>query len=249
MARIRYIKHGFFTNEQLADCSAQARLLFAGLWIVADSAGRLEDRPRRLKAELFPFDDWDVNKMLEELCEAKLVLRYSVSEEHFIQVINFSKHQRPHPNEPETLIPPPFTDEARSEESGNETSTREKKLSVVKKHEEQLQSTERSGRNGDGNRNRNGDGKGTGVGARSRPAGAARASTVKLCDEEYLADLKNNPAYSGIDVERLYHKLVAWCQLKGKQPTRARFLGWLNREDVPMSATAPKNERKFVNCG
>ena len=36
MARARNIKPGFFTNDVLADCDPLARLLFAGLWTVAD---------------------------------------------------------------------------------------------------------------------------------------------------------------------------------------------------------------------
>lgn len=50
MAGARNIKPGFFTNDVLAACDQLARLLFAGLWTVADRAGRLEDRPKRIKA-------------------------------------------------------------------------------------------------------------------------------------------------------------------------------------------------------
>jgi hypothetical protein len=39
-----------------------------------------------------------------------------------------------------------------------------------------------------------------------------------------------------LDVRAVYHKMVAWCQVKGKQPTRSRLVGWLNREDKPMGA-------------
>jgi len=48
MARSRNIKPGFFRNEMLAECSPLARLLFAGLWCLADRFGRLEDRPKRI---------------------------------------------------------------------------------------------------------------------------------------------------------------------------------------------------------
>jgi len=33
-----------------------ARLLYPGLWMLADREGRLEDRPLRIKAEILPYD-------------------------------------------------------------------------------------------------------------------------------------------------------------------------------------------------
>jgi hypothetical protein len=49
MARSRNIKPGFFTNDELAECHPLGRLLFAGLWTIADKEGRLDDRPKKLK--------------------------------------------------------------------------------------------------------------------------------------------------------------------------------------------------------
>ena len=43
--RTRLLKPGFFMNEELARLPVRARLLFAGLWCLADREGRLEDRP------------------------------------------------------------------------------------------------------------------------------------------------------------------------------------------------------------
>ena len=36
MARTRSIKPSFFKNEYLAECEPMARLLFVGLWTLAD---------------------------------------------------------------------------------------------------------------------------------------------------------------------------------------------------------------------
>ena len=69
MARARNIKPGFFKNEELAECSLAARLCFPGLWLLADREGRLEDRPKRIKGELFPFDTFEVGPLLDELPE------------------------------------------------------------------------------------------------------------------------------------------------------------------------------------
>lgn len=107
MARARTLKPGFFKNESLAECSPLARLLFAGLWTLADRAGRLEDRPKRIRAEILPYDDGSVDEMLDELQAAGFILRYQAGEQRFIRVLNFSKHQNPHCREPESAIPAP----------------------------------------------------------------------------------------------------------------------------------------------
>lgn len=109
MARIRTIKPDFFKNEALADLPAMTRLLFIGLWTQADREGRMEDRPKRLKAEIFPYDSYDMDKGLNELQKAGFIIRYKVnangsarilapeqpdSELALIQIATFSKHQK-----------------------------------------------------------------------------------------------------------------------------------------------------------
>src|SRR5262245_17711629 len=60
------------------------------------------------------------------------------------------------------------------------------------------------------------------------------------CDEEYLEELQRNPAYSHLNVKALYHRMVAWCEARPpKQPTRLRFIAWLNREDPPPQDAPP----------
>ena len=70
MARARNIKPGFFTNPELAELPFETRLLFAGLWTVADKKGRLEDRPKKIKMQVFPADTVDIDTMLEQLHKA-----------------------------------------------------------------------------------------------------------------------------------------------------------------------------------
>lgn len=107
MARSRNLKPGFFKNEALAELPPLTRLLFSGLWGIADRKGRLEDRPKRIRAELLPYDDGSVDAMLDELHQAGFILRYQHGEQRFIQVVNFAKHQNPHVREPESTIPAP----------------------------------------------------------------------------------------------------------------------------------------------
>lgn len=115
MARARGIKPGFFTNEDLAEIDPLGRLLFAGLWCVADRAGRLEDRPKRLKIEILPYDDCDVDALLQALHDRGFIQRYTVDEHRLIQVVSFAKHQSPHHQERESRLPPPETFEANGE--------------------------------------------------------------------------------------------------------------------------------------
>ncbi len=107
MARSRNIKPGFFLNDELAEIEPLGRLLFAGLWCLADREGRLEDRPRKIKAEILPYDECDVDKLLNDLMCAneKFITRYEVEDKEYIQIYNFNKHQNPHKNEVPSTIP------------------------------------------------------------------------------------------------------------------------------------------------
>ena len=107
MARARNIKPGFFANEDLAECDPLARLLFAGLWCLADREGRLEDRPKRIRAELLPYDSCDADDLLNQLQARGFILRYSHGEGRFIQVLKFDAHQNPHMKEAKSSIPAP----------------------------------------------------------------------------------------------------------------------------------------------
>lgn len=98
--RARNIKPGFFTNEILGTADPMVCLLFAGLWCLADKDGRLEDRPLRIKAELFPYrDNLDLNGYLTVLERSGFISRYEVGGQRYIQVENFARHQSPHHTE------------------------------------------------------------------------------------------------------------------------------------------------------
>lgn len=123
--RARNIKPGFFKNEDLIELSFETRLLFVGLWCLADREGRLEDRPKRIKLELFPGDSVDIEKMLSELSDAGFVLRFTHNSSRYIQVLNFKKHQNPHCKERGSTIPAPCENGASTVQApcNNEAST------------------------------------------------------------------------------------------------------------------------------
>jgi hypothetical protein len=121
MARSRNIKPGFFANEDLAECDPLARILFTGLWCIADRAGRLEDRPKRIRAEVLPYDACDADQLLAQLEKHGFILRYVADGNPYIQVLNFEKHQNPHVKEAKSTIPAPASNGDETDAHGDST--------------------------------------------------------------------------------------------------------------------------------
>ena len=104
--RARLLKPGFFKIEELADVPAHGRLLFAGLWTLADRDGRLEDRPARIRVEVFPYEDHvDVERLLAILADRGFVVRYTVGGRRYLWIPTFLEHQRPHFRESASQLP------------------------------------------------------------------------------------------------------------------------------------------------
>ena len=144
MKRTRQINPGFFTNDELADITPLGRLLFAGLWVIADREGRLEDRPKKIKAEILPYDNCDVDDLLNQLQNAGFIKRYKVdiprtdqgntmdtpkADVGIIQVVNFTKYQHPHRNESASTLPPQ-TAEIRMESGSAEVESQEQVMDI-----------------------------------------------------------------------------------------------------------------------
>jgi hypothetical protein len=105
MGRSRNIKPGFFSNDELAGLPFEDRLLFIGLWTVADREGRLLDRPRKIRMEVFPADDVDCDAGLAALQRSGFIERYEVDGAKIIQINNWLKHQKPHVREAPSELP------------------------------------------------------------------------------------------------------------------------------------------------
>lgn len=121
MARARNIKPGFFTNDKLAELPPLTRILFAGLWTIADREGRLEDRPKKIKAEVLPHDSCEIEEMLQQLHDSGFIYRYSIGGAKYIHVLTFLTHQNPHVKEKPSTIPAPGKTGARSGKSRSST--------------------------------------------------------------------------------------------------------------------------------
>lgn len=109
--RARNIKPGLFKNEDLAEVDLAARMLFIGLWLLADRSGFLAYRPKRIAIEIFPYDSnlcTLIVKLLDQLHTARFIDFYcdENGKRIFIHCINFELHQNPHVNEKASKIKP-----------------------------------------------------------------------------------------------------------------------------------------------
>lgn len=111
MARMRVIKPGFFENEVLGELSIEARYLFIALWTLADRDGNLEDRPLRIRAYVFPYNqDMTANtvqELIQALVDRGFLMRYEANGDKYVHIVKFAKHQRPHKTERKSGIPGP----------------------------------------------------------------------------------------------------------------------------------------------
>ncbi len=105
--RSRVVKEGFFKNEILGKLSPWHRLLFEGLWCVADREGILEDRPLRIQADIFPYDVIDIEPLLADLERVRFIQRYWTEQGPMIYIPKFEKHQDCHPREAKSILPGP----------------------------------------------------------------------------------------------------------------------------------------------
>lgn len=114
MARIRTIKPEFWTHARVTECSVSARLLFIGLWNFADDHGRMKDEPKTIKMQVYPGDNLsagDIDQMLGELSEHKLIIRYVIDGQRYIQIDGWH-HQVINRANKSRIPPAPLTDDS-----------------------------------------------------------------------------------------------------------------------------------------
>lgn len=115
MARIRTIKPDFFKHEGLYDlereCGLPVRVAYAGLWTVADREGRFEWRPRKIKADVLPYDEVSFEQILNVLADGGFVVRYDVDGVDYGYIPTWKKHQVVNQREAQSTIPEPPNNE------------------------------------------------------------------------------------------------------------------------------------------
>jgi hypothetical protein len=78
---------------------------------------------------------------------------------------------------------------------------------------------------------------------------AVRTRVNGLIDSEWIASLKEDQTYQGIDVDRELGKMQNWCKVRDLTPSRRRFVSWLNR-DRPISDqphVSPQHRQNRIN--
>jgi hypothetical protein len=100
------------------------------------------------------------------------------------------------------------------------------------------------GKGKEGNRKENGkEGEGRADGTAPLALSAEAAPELRKpaeTDAQWLARLKADPAYAGLDIDREFARMKSWCDTNRKQPSRRRFVNWLLRCERPM--TGPKQQ-------
>jgi hypothetical protein len=95
MARIRSIKPTFFRSRSVKMLSDKAKLVWIGLWNLADDEGRLVDELGILTGDLWALavTDAKLDRALDELHRHGRIVRYEVAGQAYIQVTGW-EHQR-----------------------------------------------------------------------------------------------------------------------------------------------------------
>jgi len=103
--RTRLLHPEFFSDPTLAALSDFTRLVFAGLWLIADREGRLLDSVKMIDGAILPLDARSCAAALNELAAAGRIRRYRTTAGPVIQVVNLLKYQHIHPNEKPSKFP------------------------------------------------------------------------------------------------------------------------------------------------
>lgn len=89
--------------------------------------------------------------------------------------------------------------------------------------------------------------------AGAKPPAKKKLSLIGLCDEEWIAELEQEPAYRGIDIKRELGKCQVWMKLRARQATRRTFINWLNKAEKTIgysgegkSSAAPTRQNPYA---
>lgn len=117
MARIRSIKPEFFADELLGTLPRDLRLLYVGLWTLADDDGRFRANPALIRSALFPYDEdltqHQVSDWLGTLAGHDRVLLYEHGGQQYGVIRRWSQHQKiAHPSLSKLPAPPKLSQKA-----------------------------------------------------------------------------------------------------------------------------------------
>ncbi len=110
MARQRFIHPEIWTSENFLELTFQQRLLFIGMFSLADDEGRIKANPKFLKASIFPADyvkPEEITNDLIALYKRNSIVLYKTDEGEFAHLPKWSKYQKPkYPQSSKLPVPP-----------------------------------------------------------------------------------------------------------------------------------------------
>lgn len=84
------------------------------------------------------------------------------------------------------------------------------------------------------------------TGDKSPDVGRTAARAAPVDDEAWIAELESDLAYQGINIRAELGKMQRWCQANNKQPSRRRFINWINRAEKPITAQGQRPPAKHA---
>ena len=97
MARIRTIKPKSWDDVKIGKLSRDARLLYIGMWNIADDLGVIIAEPQWIKSKVFPFDQLQLQQLVSMLTMLEtngFISHFSYNGENFYYLPTFSRHQK-----------------------------------------------------------------------------------------------------------------------------------------------------------
>ncbi len=94
--RKRMLDPEFWIDEEIASLPYETRLLYQGLWgLCDDHHATFPNRPKWIKAQIFPYDDIAVEKSLDALAKIGKIVLFESQEDskQYYYLTNFFKHQ------------------------------------------------------------------------------------------------------------------------------------------------------------
>lgn len=109
MARIRTVKPEISLNEDLYEMEQETSLPMRFAWAVlpchCDREGRFKWKPRRLGAQILPYDESDFSRVLDALVTRGMVVKYRVGDAWFGVIPTFKDHQVINNREADSNLP------------------------------------------------------------------------------------------------------------------------------------------------
>jgi hypothetical protein len=110
--RIRTIKPELYKHDDLYDLENETglpiRIAYTGLFCASDREGRFLWKPRRLKAEILPYDDIDFSRVLHALFTRGFLVKYASKDgKEYGFIPSFKEHQVINNKETASKLPDP----------------------------------------------------------------------------------------------------------------------------------------------